>query len=119
MLEQRFSQPLSEGARGVPQTWLRQFSQCPQGAPDEVVRMHIVAYLLQLFGWVLFPTTQGDFCYPSCIRLAESLVDAEAGPMPQYSWGSTVLCATYRGLCDASRRCTGGSPSLAVCYVLL
>ena len=60
-LEQRFGQPLPEGARGVPRAWLRQFSECPQGSPHEVVRTYIVAYLLQLFGWVLFPTTKGDF----------------------------------------------------------
>ena len=80
--------------------------------------MHLVAYLLQLFGWVLFPTTKGDFLNPSFIRVAESLVDAGAEPMPEYSWGSAVLCATYRGLCDASRRGSAGS-NLVVCYVLL
>ena len=75
-LVQRFGQSLPEGARGVPRAWLRQFRKCPQGAPHEVVRTHLVAYLLQLFGWVLFPTTKGDFLNPSFIRVAESLVDA-------------------------------------------
>lgn len=78
-----------------------------------------MAYLLFLFGWALFPTTQGDWVYPSFIHIAESLVDAEPGEMPQYSFGSAILCATYRGLCDASQRSTGESPVLAVCYVLL
>ena len=117
-LEQRFGQPLPEGARGVPRAWLRQFRECPEGAPHEVVRTYLVAYLLQLFGWVMFPTTKGDLLNPSFICIAESLVDAGAGPMPQYSWGSAVLCATYRGLCDASRHGTTAS-NLAVCYVLL
>ena len=30
-----------------------------------------------------------------------------------------MLCATYRGLCDASQRSTAGEPVLAVCYILL
>ena len=84
-LEQQFSQPLPEGARGVPRAWLRQFDDCPQGAPNEVVRTHLVGYLLQLFGWVLFPTTKVDFLNPIFIRIAESSVDAGARPMPQYS----------------------------------
>ena len=45
-LEQRFSQPLLERIRGVLRAWLRQFSQCPQGAPHEVVRTHLIAYIL-------------------------------------------------------------------------
>lgn len=43
--EQRFGQPLPEHICGVPRAWLRQFSKCPHGAPHEVVRMHLLAYL--------------------------------------------------------------------------
>ena len=57
--------------------------------------------------------------YPSYIHLVESLANARPDEVPQYSWGSAVLCATYRGLCDASQRSTGGEPVLAVCYTLL
>lgn len=39
--------------------------------------------------------------------------------MPQYSWGSVILCATYRGLCHASQRSTGATPNLIICYVFL
>ena len=35
---------------------------------------------------------------PYALEIAEAAVEE----MPQYSWGSTVLAATYRGLCKAS-----------------
>ena len=41
------------------------------------------------------------------------------GDAPQYSWGSAVLCATYRGLCDATSRKRGKEPTLCVCHTLL
>lgn len=91
----------------------------PVYATEEVVWTHFLGYLLFLFGWVLFPTTQGDWVHPSYIHLFEALVDTWADEAPQYSWGSVVLCATYRGLCDASQHTTVGEPLLAVCYTLL
>ena len=56
-LGNRFGIPVRDSARGVPRTWLRHFSHCSEDAPDEVVRTHLVAYLLYLFGSVIFPTT--------------------------------------------------------------
>ena len=57
--------------------------------------------------------------YLSFVRITESLADAEAGAMPQYSWGSAIIFTTYMGMCDASRHATSVKPVLAVCYVLL
>ena len=33
---------------------------------------------------------------------AQEIAEAAVEEMPQYSWGSAVLAATYRGLCKAS-----------------
>jgi hypothetical protein len=105
--------------RGVPLNWLRRFDRCPAGAEDEVVRTHLVAYLLFLFGWYMFPTSHGNIVYPSYIDLAEALADAPLGDAPQYSLGSAVLCATYRALCDDTARKKGKQPILNVCHTLL
>jgi hypothetical protein len=104
--------------RGVPLSWLKRFSICPEDADDEGVRTHLLAYLLFLFGWFLFPTSHGTIVYPSYIHLAEALADAQVGDAPQYSWGSAVLCATYRGLCDAVTHKTSRAV-LNVCHTLL
>ena len=115
----RFSQPIPDNISGVPHSWLWEYTTCPVDATVEAVRTHFLAYLLFLFGWIFFPTTQGDCVYPSYIHLTESLADARSDKEPLYSWGSAVLCATYRGLCDASQLSTGREPGLAVCYTLL
>ena len=82
--------------------------------------MHLFAYLMYLFGWFVFPSSHGDIVYPSYIHLAEALAFALVGGAPRYSWGSAVLCATYRGLCDATQRKKASAlPRLNVCHVLL
>jgi len=118
-LNHRFGEPIPERCKGVPQAWLRRYMHCPNDATEEVVRCHLIAYLLFIFGWVMFPSTQGDMVYPSYIHLAESIVDADDEDVPQYSWGSAVLCALYRALCDASQRATGTEPVLSGCHTLL
>jgi hypothetical protein len=53
---------------GVPLTWLRQaFGECPPGADEQTVGYHCRAWILHLFGSVLFQTRQatsrhGCFC---------------------------------------------------------
>nr|CCI55346.1 PH01B019A14.15 [Phyllostachys edulis] len=118
-LNHRFGQPILERSKGVPHVWLRRFMHCPNDATDEVVRCYLIAYLLFIFKWVMFPNTQEDMVYPSYIHLAESIVDVDDEDVPQYNWGSAVLCATYRGLCDASQRRTGTEPVLSGCHTLL
>ena len=58
---------------------------CSEGADDEEVRTHLVAYLLWLFGWIMFPTSHGNIINPAYIHIAESLADAPIDEVPQYS----------------------------------
>jgi hypothetical protein len=45
----------------VPLTWLRQtFGHCPAKADDQAVTYHCRAWILHLFGCVLFLDTTGD-----------------------------------------------------------
>ena len=118
-LGHRFGHAIRDNAAGVPHGWLRRYMTCPADADEDAVRTHFVAYLLYLFGYVLFPSTTGDSVQPSYIPLAESLADGWPGQQPQYSWGSAVLSSTYRGLCDASQRTAASEPILAACYLLL
>ena len=46
---------------GVPLKWLReQFHQCPPGADEATVNYHYRAWVLYMFGTVLFPDGTGD-----------------------------------------------------------
>ena len=123
-LAARFGVPIENTAggqiqRGVPLKWLSTFRRCPANAPEGVVRMHLFAYLMYLFGWFMFPSSHGNTVYPSYIHLAEELAFAPPEGARQYSWGSAVLCATYRGLCDATKLTKGNAPVLNVCHTLL
>ena len=75
-MAERFGDPIPQNMSGVPHSWLRRYMVCPVDATQQVIRTHFLAYLLFLFGWVLFPTTQGDWVHPSYIHLAEALADA-------------------------------------------
>ena len=117
-LSHRFGVPIEDEVRGVPHNWLRRFQECPAFAPDHIVRNHLIAYLLYIFGWILFPTSHNDIVYPEWIFVAESLVDLPQEDVPPLvSFGSALLCSTYRGLCDASQR--KGKTVLCVCHMLL
>lgn len=70
-------------------------------ADDQQVSCHLEAYLLWLFGWVLFTSSHGDTVNAWLIVYARAIANGEA---PQISWGSAVLAATYHGLCDACFR---------------
>uniref|UniRef100_A0A0E0DZH9 Aminotransferase-like plant mobile domain-containing protein n=1 Tax=Oryza meridionalis TaxID=40149 RepID=A0A0E0DZH9_9ORYZ len=87
-------------------------------AGSAIVRRSLEAYLLWLFGWVMFTATEGRAVDKGLIYYARAIVDAEDGSVPQWSWGSAVLAATYRGLCDA---CTKNNPRaiIAGCPLLL
>ena len=85
---------------GVPLTWLRQsFGQCPPGADEQTVGYHCRAWILHLFGSVLFPDATGDsasWMFLPCL----TDWDTTGG----YSWASAVLAFLYRQLCEACRR---------------
>lgn len=70
-------------------------------ADDYAVARHLEAYLLWLFGWVMFTGTHGTSVSKTLVPYAADLADAQLQALPQYSWASAVLAATYRGLCDA------------------
>ena len=65
------------------------------------MRRSFEAYLLWLFGWVMFLGTSGSSVDKVMIHYARAIADADVGCVPQWSWGSAVLAATYRSLCDA------------------
>uniref|UniRef100_A0ACD5YF39 Uncharacterized protein n=1 Tax=Avena sativa TaxID=4498 RepID=A0ACD5YF39_AVESA len=109
-------------ARGVPISWLVNFIDFPTGVSEEVVRRHLIAYLLYLFG-MLFPSGNGEVVNPIFIRLAEHIaLPLNNVEITQYSIGSAVLCQTYRGLCDASyrrKKVSSVAPILCVYYIFL
>ena len=105
---------------GPTKSWLEQFRQ-DEFDPDQedwIVRRHLVAYLLWLFGWVMFTGTHTDSIDKHLIQLAEEIADLPIEAIPKYSWGSTVLATTYTGLCDAWTH-NGRASSLTGCPLLL
>ena len=78
-------------------------------ADDFSVTRCLEAYLLWLFGWVMFCNTYGNSVDKELILYALSIAEAQEGLVPQYSWGSAVLAATYRGLSDVCLRTDSGS----------
>jgi hypothetical protein len=76
-------------------------------------------YLLWLFGWVLFCESAGDSVSSCMIPWAQRIADAPLEQMPQISWGSAVLAATYRVLCSAVTRPTSREAILPGCPILL
>jgi hypothetical protein len=73
-------------------------------AEDQTSDRFLEVYLLWLFGWVLFCESAGDSVSRCMIPWAQRIADAPLEQMPQISWGSAVLAATYRGLCSAVTR---------------
>nr|ABA94059.1 SWIM zinc finger family protein [Oryza sativa Japonica Group] len=67
-------------------------------------------WLLQftLFGWVMFCGGHGHAVDKGLVHYARSIADTAVGEVPQWSWGSALLAALYRGLCEA---CTKTDPS--------
>ncbi|TVU32501.1 hypothetical protein EJB05_24232, partial [Eragrostis curvula] len=99
---------------GVPLSWLRaRFNTFPVGADEVTVTYHARAWVMHMFGTVLFPDATGDcasWMYLPC------LMDWDAAG--QFSWGSAVLAFLYRQLCSACRRYKASS-SLGGCVFLL
>ncbi|XP_012700896.1 protein MAIN-LIKE 1-like [Setaria italica] len=85
---------------GPTKAWLQQFSAeyLRANADDAIVARHLEAYLLWLFNWILFCTSQGNSVPKHLLPYARAIVET-LNEVPQYSWGSAVLAATYRGLC--------------------
>ena len=84
---------------------------------DEVF-VSMEAYLLWLFGWVMFCNAHGNACDKLLIPYAQQIADAEEGEVPLWSWGSAVLAATYCGLCQACLK-NGESSIFTSCPIFL
>ena len=71
-----------------------------EDADDDSVSRSLEAYLLWLFGFVMFCNGHGNSVDRILMPYAREIADdlQEEGPM--YCWGTAVLAATYRGLCD-------------------
>src|SRR5438128_2087821 len=66
------------------------------------VSCHLEAYMLWLFGWVMFCMTHGDTVDARWIPYATTIADDDDGPT--LSWGSAVLAATYRAHSEGCTR---------------
>jgi hypothetical protein len=100
---------------GVSLRWLReQFHQCPADADDATITYYCRAYVLHMFGTVLFPDGTGDtasWMYIPCLLNWD-----DAG---NRSWGSAILAFLYRQLCEACRRAGGQYSTMSGCITLL
>jgi hypothetical protein len=77
------------------------------------------AYLLWLFGWVLFTTPHGETVDARWIAVAREITDARnPAEVTPRSWGSAVLAYTFRALSTACYKSVG-QPSLTGCPLLL
>ena len=90
-----------------------------EDADEWTVDRCLEAYLLRLFGWVMFCGSTGNVVDKLFIKYARDIVDAPSlDEVPHYSWGSAVLAYTYRGLTDACSR-NGEDHIITGCPLLL
>jgi hypothetical protein len=88
-------------------------------ADDLTSDRFLEVYLLLLFGWVLFRESAGDSVSRYMLPWAQRIADSPVEEMPQISWRSAVLTATYRGLCSAVSRPASKEGILLGCPLLL
>ena len=89
----------------------------PADADEYSVTRSLEAYLLWLFGYIMFNNTHGYSVDRILLPYAREIADGDEN-VPPYSWGEAVLAATYRGLCDSCRK-THENAILAGCPLLL
>lgn len=87
-------------------------------ADEYTVSRCLEAYLLRLFGWVMFCGSMGFLVDKGLIYYARAIADALLEAVPQFNWGSAVLAATYRGLTDACTK-TGVESIITGCPLLI
>src|SRR6185312_3501840 len=68
-------------------------------ADEYSVTRSLEAYLLWLFGYIMFNNTNGNSVDRILLPYAREIADGDED-VPPYSWGEAVLAATYCGLCD-------------------
>ena len=85
----------------------------------EQITRSLEAYLMWLFGKVMFTenhvTTISALYIPMALEIASAQT---ADQIRQRSWGSAVLAATYRGMCNGCRL-TSRNPALLGCPLFL
>ena len=79
---------------------------------NATVSRHLEAYILWLFGWIMFYSSQGDSCPKQLVPMAMAIADAPLDEVLQFSWASAVLATTYRGLCKGVMKVSVEEPSL-------
>lgn len=88
-------------------------------ADDYSVSRSLEAYLLWLFGSIMFTNTHGNCTDKVLIQYAQEIVDSDPDDdVPRYSWGSAVLAATYHGLCESCMK-VDDNGILTGCPILL
>ena len=88
-------------------------------AEPETVSRFLEAYLLWLFGYVMFCGSQGDSVPKYLIPYAWMIADAPLNAVPQINWGAAILACTYRGLCTAVAKGRKREGILLGCPLLL
>ena len=86
-------------------------------ADENSVTRSLEAYLLWLFGYIMFNNTHGNSVDRILFPYAREIADGDED-VPPYSWGEAVLAATYCGLCDGCMK-THVNAILAGCPLLL
>ncbi len=87
-----------------------------EDAGEDSVTRSLEAYLLWLFGFVMFTNGHGNTADKVLMPYAQEIAEGAAPAV--WSWGSAVLAATYRGLCEACSK-TDPRADLQGCPLLL
>jgi hypothetical protein len=87
-------------------------------ADVDSVSRSLEAYLLWLFGYVMFNNAHGTSVDKVLIPYAQEIAEPDEEAIMLRSWGSAVLAATYHGLCVACKK-TDANALLTGCPLLL
>jgi hypothetical protein len=88
-------------------------------AEQKTVDRFFEAYLLWLFGFVLFYSSQGNMVARYLIPHARRIANTPLDVVPQISWGNSVLASAYWGLCSGVLNGRAAEPILLSCPLLL
>jgi len=106
---------------GPTKRWLLQFSAdyMRDDADDATIARHLEAYILWLFGWIMFCSSQGDSCPKQLVPVARAIAETRLDDVPQFSWASAMLAVTYRGLCTGVTKVSAEEPIFVGCPLLI
>jgi hypothetical protein len=96
-----------------------QIQKFPAPLSAEQITRSLEAYLMWLFGKVMFTENHVTTISALYIPMALEIASAEtADQIRQRSWGSAVLAATYRGMCNGCQL-SSTKPALLGCPLFL